>query len=184
MAHSIDPFGALTELSLDEGTAHVYSLRRLAAQGVVELDRLPLLHPGAARERGPPRGQGLRQRRGCADRGRMEPNERGRRVPVHAVARRATGLHGRARRGRPGIDARRDSSHGWQGEPDQPGRAGRPRDRSLGAGRLLRHGGRLPAERRARDGAQTGSGISSSNGRRAHSRTSRSSPQARGSCIK
>ena len=41
MAHSIDPFGALTELSLDEGTAHVYSLRRLAAQGVVELDRLP-----------------------------------------------------------------------------------------------------------------------------------------------
>ena len=75
---------------------------------------------------------------------------------VRARARAAAGLHRRAGGRRSRGDARRHRAARRRPEPRQPAAAGRTGHRSLGAGRLLRPGQRVPAERRARVLAQQG----------------------------
>ena len=77
-----------------------------------------------------------------------------RRDRVHARARADAGLHRRARRRRPGGDARRDERHGRRPQQDQSAGPRRARHRPLRAGRRVRHQCRLPAQRRARVRAQ------------------------------
>ena len=72
-------------------------------------------------------------------------------VPVHARARRAPGLHRRARRRRPRRDARRD------GRPRRRPREGQPAGARGPGDRPLRAGGRVGRRRGVRD--QRGAGV-------------------------
>jgi hypothetical protein len=74
------------------------------------------------------------------------------RVPPRARA--AARLHGGARGGGSGGDARGVRAARGRARAHQPGDPRRPRDRSLGAGGSLRHGPRVRRQRRPRDGAQ------------------------------
>ena len=76
---------------------------------------------------------------------------------LRAGARAAAGLHRRARAWSTSRRCATASSRlGGDPEQGQPAAAGRAGHRPLGAGRLLRPGERLPAERRARVLAQPG----------------------------
>ena len=84
------------------------------------------------------------------------------------------------------LAAMRDAMAELGGDPreDQPARAGRARDRPLGAGRLLRHADSLRDQRRARVRAQPGALRSSCAGARTRSRPSRSCRPAPASCTR
>ncbi len=69
---------------------------------------------------------------------------------LHARARAAAGLHRRSLRRRSRRHARWHRAARRRSEQSEPAAAGRARDRSLRAGRLLRSGQRVSAERRAR----------------------------------
>ena len=97
----------------------------------------------------------LVERRRRARAGGVGPDLAGRgRAALHAGAGHPPGLHRRAVRRRPRRHARRDGRDGRRPVPHQPARAGRPRHRSLGAGRPVRLGRGVPHQRRARVRAQ------------------------------
>ena len=74
--------------------------------------------------------------------GRLERRGRGRdRSPLQAGPRDPARLHRRALRGRSGGHAQRHAAARRRPEEDQSAGAGRPGDRPLGAGRLLRPAG-------------------------------------------
>ena len=148
-----DSFGARS--TLDVGGR---SLRGLSPRCPARaLRRRPpaLLDQGPAGERAAARGRRLGDRRG--DRGDRRLGRRGRaqrRDPLPARPRADAGLHRRARRGRPGGDARRDGRDRRRPRGDQPAGRRRPGDRPLGPGRRLRQRPRLRRQRRARVRAQ------------------------------
>ncbi len=114
-----------------------------------------LLGQGPARERAAAGGRRLRQRRRRRGDRRLGRGRRAqRRDPLPAGAGADAGLHRRARRGRPGGDARRDGGDRRRPGGDQPAGRRRPRDRPLGPGRRLRQRRRLRRQRRARLRAQ------------------------------
>ena len=103
-------------------------------------------------------------------------------VRVPAGARAPAGLHGRARGRRPRRDAHRDGTRRAATRPRRPAGAGRPRDRPLGAGRLVRHAG---SPTRATSSASTSATTSATRccaGRSRRSTTSASCRPAWASC--
>ena len=142
----MDSFGSIRTLDLAGRRLRIAHLPSLERRGL-DLTKLPfslriLLENLLRREDG---------RIVCADdieavarwRPGSQPTERDR---VHAGARAAAGLHRRAGGGRPRRHARRDGGARRRSRAHQPAAAGRAGDRSLGAGRRVRHGGRLPAQ--------------------------------------
>ena len=100
---------------------------------------------------------------------------------VHAGARRDAGLHRRSRGRRPRRDARRDVRDGRRPGEDQPARAGRARDRPLGAGRRVRDTRTRSSATPSSSSSATRSATRSCAGARARSTTSPSSRPTRGS---
>ena len=114
-----------------------------------------------------------------------DPTRRARpRDLVHAGARRAAGLHGRAGGRRPRRDARRRRQARRQGVDDQPAVAGRARHRSLGAGRPLRHRATRSPRTTPSSSSATRSATRSCAGARTRSRTSASCRRTRASCTR
>ena len=102
---SNDPFGALTDIDLMEGSTSFYSLATLETSGITDLDRLPfsirILLENALRHSGG-RYVGEDHVRAIAD---WSPTNAGADVPFMPFARRSPRLHGRSRSCRPGRNA-------------------------------------------------------------------------------
>ena len=93
---------------------------------------------------------------------------------VQAGPRRAAGFHRRAVRRRPRRHAGRHAAARRRSEEDQSARAGRPRDRPLGASRLLQLGRRAASSTSTWSSRATASATNSSAGARRRSTTSAS----------
>ena len=120
--------------------ASAFSLRILAGEPAAHRRR-PQRHPG-----------------GNSRAGRLEQQvQAGQRNRLHAQPRAAAGFHRRARRGRSRRHARRHEAPGRRSHADQSAAAGGVGDRSLRAGRRVRHsaslrdecGPGIPAQQRA-----------------------------------
>ncbi len=108
-------------------------------------------HQDPAREPAPTCRRRRRPRGGRRDPARLAPGlGGGGGDPVHAGARAAPGLHRRPGGGGPGGHARRDGRPRRRPIAGQSARAGRPRDRSLGPDRSVRHARLVRLQRRAR----------------------------------
>ena len=144
-----DPFAARDTFKTGSGTAGIYRLSKLEDAGLGNIAALPysirvLLGIAA------PQLRRLRSDRGRrAGARRLEGRGAGPgRDSLQAGPRRAAGFHRRAVRRRPRRDAGRDAAARRRSEEDQSARAGRPRDRPLGAGRLLQLGRRARPQHR------------------------------------
>ena len=144
-----DPFAARDTFDTGSGKAGIYRLSKLARRRARQHRRPALLDSRAARIA----AAQLRRLRGdrsrCESARRLECGGAGAgRNSVQAGPRRAARFHRRALRRRPGRDARRHEAARRRSEENQPARAGRPRDRPLGASRLLQLGRRAGAQHR------------------------------------
>ena len=172
---STNSFDAKATLSV--GGRELRDLPARRAAGEVRRRAAAVLAEDPAREPAAQRGRRDRRRRRTSRRSRRwdakaEPSKE---IAFTPGARAAAGLHRRARRRRPRRDARRDGDARRRPGEDQPARAGRARDRPLGAGRRVRHAPtRFDAQRRAASSSATRSATRSCAGARTRSRTSRS----------
>ena len=126
--------------------------------------------------RGRPHGDGRRHHGAGALGSQGDPVARDR-VPAEPGA--APGLHRRARRGRPGGDARRDAADGRRPQEDQPPPAGRAGHRPLGPGRRGGHDGSPSRPTPSWSSAATASATPSSAGARRLQELPRRAPRHR-----
>ena len=152
---TVNSFGTRKDLDVGGSTFQIYSLAALEAAGFPEVARLPfslkiLLENLLRHEDG--RFVKAVGHRGAGALGRPRHGAEGN--LLRAGARAAPGLYRRAGGRRSGGHARRHRAPRRRPEPGQSAAAGRARDRSLGAGRLLRSNRRVSAECGARVFAQ------------------------------
>ena len=147
---SNDPFGTLTKIDLEEGSASFYSLAKLEASGIADLDRLPfsirILLENALRHSG---GRYVAEEHVKAV-AEWSPTNAGADVPFmpsRVVLQDFTGVPAVV-----DLAAMRDGLKALGGDPNRinPGGTGRPRHRSFRAGGLLRHARGVSQERGAR----------------------------------
>ncbi len=154
---SANSFDTRTAVQAGAQSYQIFSLKALQAAGFPGVARLPVLAQDPAREPPAPRGPELGpedRHRGAGALGREGGRPEGNRVRARPGA--PAGLHGRPGGRRSRRDARRYRAARRRSESREPAAAGRARHRSLGAGRLLRSGQRVRAQRGAGVLAQQG----------------------------